>query len=215
MENVYSLLVIAQEGLEEWIYTMSISKTVVFLTPLIWVQISTQKGMRFFPYAYSEKQLFFSSNGREGIGNLDLFLAEHVIEKRWETFILGKDINTKEDDFSFGIKEDLSMGYFSSDRAGGEGADDIYTFPFTPEIAGLTDHYVYVPSDTLIVANNGVLKNDIKMLQDKDPLQRLLEKEAVSLLSPHKRDRFFSIEMDLSCIKIINRLPRKILLLTA
>ena len=142
------------------------------------------EGDEVFPYAYSEKQLFFSSNGREGIGNLDLFLAEHVIEKRWETFILGKDINTKEDDFSFGIKEDLSMGYFSSDRAGGEGADDIYTFPFTPEIAGLTDHYVYVPSDTLIVANNGVLKNDIKMLHDKDPLQRLLEKEAVPTIPP-------------------------------
>ena len=142
------------------------------------------EGDEVFPYAYSEKQLFFSSNGREGIGNLDLFLAEHVIEKRWETFILGKDINTKEDDFSFGIKADLSMGYFASDREGGQGADDLYTFPFTPEISGLTDHYVYVPSDTLIVANSGVLKNDLKMLNDKDPLQRLLEKEAIPTIPP-------------------------------
>ena len=125
---------------------------------------------------------------------MDVFLAEHVIEKRWETFILGKGISTEEDDFSFGIREDLEIGYFASNRKGGQGADDLYTFPFTPEIAGLTDHYVYVPSDTLIVANNGVLKNDIKMLHDKDPLQRLLEKEP-SLQSHHKMDQFFSIEM--------------------
>ena len=104
-----------------------------------------------FPFAISDTKLFFSSNGREGIGKMDVFLAEHVIEKRWETFILGKGINTEEDDFSFGIKEDLSMGYFASDRQGGQGADDLYTFPFNPEIAGLKDYYVYVPSDTLIV----------------------------------------------------------------
>jgi len=137
------------------------------------------EGDEVFPYAFSETQLFFSSNGREGMGELDVFFTEHRIEKRWETFILGKDINTKGDDFSFGLKEDLSTGYLASDREGGEGADDLYTFPFTPEIAGLTDYYVYVPSDTLIVANNGVLKNDIKMLHDKDPLQRILDKEAI------------------------------------
>ena len=155
-----------------------------FSTPVNMGPDINTEGDEVFPYAYSEKQLFFSSNGREGIGKLDVFLAEHVIEKRWETFILGKGISTEEDDFSFGIREDLEIGYFASNRKGGQGADDLYTFPFTPEIAGLTDHYVYVPSDTLIVANNGVLKNDIKMLHDKDPLQRLLEKEAIPTIPP-------------------------------
>ena len=155
-----------------------------FSTPVNMGPDINTEGDEVFPYAYSEKQLFFSSNGREGIGKLDVFLAEHVIEKRWETFILGKGISTEEDDFSFGIREDLEIGYFASNRKGGQGADDLYTFPFTPEIAGLTDHYVYVPSDTLIVANNGVLKNDIKMLHDKDPLQRLLEKEAIPTTPP-------------------------------
>ncbi len=137
-----------------------------------------------FPYAFNENQVFFSSNGREGIGNLDIYLAEHRIEKRWEAFLLGKEINTKEDDFSFGIRPDLSLGYFASDREGGKGADDLYSFPYTPEISGIDDRYVFVPSDTLIIANNGVLKNDIAFLQDKDPLQRLIEKEAVPTVPP-------------------------------
>ncbi|MCH1417084.1 MAG: hypothetical protein L7U68_00880, partial [Flavobacteriaceae bacterium] len=96
-----------------------------FSTPVnLGPDINTE-GDEVFPYAFSETQLFFSSNGREGIGKLDVFLAEHVIEKRWEAFILGKGINTEEDDFSFGIREDLEIGYFASDREGGKGADDL------------------------------------------------------------------------------------------
>ena len=163
-----------------------------FSTPVNMGPDINTEGDEVFPYAYSEKQLFFSSNGREGIGKLDVFLAEHVIEKRWETFILGKGISTEEDDFSFGIREDLEIGYFASNRKGGQGADDLYTFPFTPEIAGLKDYYVYVPSDTLIVANRGVLKNDIKMLQDKDPLQRLLQKEAIPTIPPQSGSIFLN-----------------------
>ena len=136
-------------------------------------------GDEVFPFAYSDTQLFFSSNGREGIGQLDIFFAEHKIELRWEAFVLGKDINTPKDDFSFGLNEKLSIAYFASDRIGGKGADDMYAFPFTPEISGIEDHYIYVPSDTLIVANNGILKNDIQALNEKDPLQRLLVKEAI------------------------------------
>ena len=136
-------------------------------------------GDEVFPFAYSDTQLFFSSNGREGIGQLDIFFAEHKIELRWEAFVLGKGINTPKDDFSFGLNEQLSIAYFASDRTGGQGADDMYAFPFTPEISGIEDRYVYVPSDTLIVANNGILKNDIQALNEKDPLQRLLAKEAV------------------------------------
>lgn len=136
-------------------------------------------GDEVFPFAYSDTQLFFSSNGREGIGQLDVFFAEHKIERRWEAFVLGKGINTPKDDFSFGLNEQLSVAYLASDRIGGKGADDLYAFPFTPEISGIDDHYVYVPSDTLIIANNGILKNDIQALNEKDPLQRLIKKEAI------------------------------------
>ena len=137
------------------------------------------EGDEVFPFAYSETQLFFSSNGKEGVGQLDIYFAENKIEKRWEAYLLGKDINTPKDDFSFGLNSAMSLGYFSSDRLGGSGADDLYAFPFTPEISGIEDRYTFIPSDTLIVANNGILKNDIAELNQKDPLQRLIEKQAI------------------------------------
>lgn len=139
------------------------------------------KGDEVFPFSFDAEHLFYSSNGKEGLGKMDIHLAEHKTEKRWETFVLGKNINSFQDDFSFGLNKALNLGFFASDRTGGKGQDDLYAFPFTAEISGLDDAYVYVPSDTLIVATNGVLQNDIKALNDKDPLQRLLSKTAIQL----------------------------------
>ena len=51
---------------------------------------------------------------------------------------------------------------------------------------------MYKSSDTLIVANRGVLYNDIKMLQDKDPLQRLLKKEAIPTIPPQNGSIFLN-----------------------
>lgn len=138
-------------------------------------------GDEVFPFSYDEKHLFYSSNGKEGLGKMDIYLAEHRIEKRWESFVLGKNINSDEDDFSFGLNAALNLAYFASNRTGGKGQDDLYAFSFTPSLKGLEDHYVYVPSDTLIVATNGVLVNDIIALNEQDPLQRLIAKQAVQL----------------------------------
>lgn len=145
-----------------------------------------------FPFVLRDKFLFFSSNRKEGLGQLDIYLAEHIIEKRWETFILGQGINSEKDDFTFGIDQALELGYFASDRTGGQGADDLYAFPFTPEISGLEDQYIYIPSDTLVVATQGVLVNDIEQLEQKDPLQRLIEKEAMLSTLPKAGELTFN-----------------------
>ncbi|MGB2398037.1 MAG: OmpA family protein [Flavobacteriaceae bacterium] len=137
-----------------------------------------------FPYAVSATHFLYSSNGKDGLGQMDVFLAEHVIENRWEDFVLGHAINSTKDDFSFGLNPLLGLGYLASNREGGQGADDLYAFKFTPELSGQEDHYTYVPSDTLIVANRNVLVNDIKALNDKDPLQRLIEKEVYLSTEP-------------------------------
>ena len=46
----------------------------------------------------------------------------------------GKDINTPKDDFSFGLNSTMSLGYFSSDRLGGSGADDFMLFHLRPKL---------------------------------------------------------------------------------
>ena len=141
-------------------------------------------GDEVFPFAYSDQFMFYSSNGKEGAGMMDVYLAENQFENRWKTHVLGAGINSVEDDFSFGLNENLALGYFASNRKGGQGADDLYAFDFTPVIQGIRDRYQYIPSDTLVVALNHVLVNDQLNLEQQDPLQRLIKKEAELTLPP-------------------------------
>lgn len=78
------------------------------------------------PRYYSEqKVLFFSSNGHGGRGGLDIFMARE--EDGFQNIInLGTPFNSNRDDFYFVLGE--KKGYLTSNREGGIGFDDIYTF---------------------------------------------------------------------------------------
>ena len=156
----------------------------VFLDPVnLGADINTV-GDEVFPFAYGDQFIFYSSNGKEGAGMMDIYLAENRFENRWESHVLGAGINSDEDDFSFGLNENLALGYFASNRKDGQGADDLYAFDFAPVIYGIQDRYEYTPSDTLVVALNHVLVNDQLNLEQQDPLQRLIEKEVELTLPP-------------------------------
>ena len=88
-------------------------------------QINTP-GDEVFPYISEDGKLYFSSNGHPNLGGLDLFVAtrngnEIVIEH------LGMPINSTADDFGI-VEIDGNHGYFSSNRTGGKGDDDIYYY---------------------------------------------------------------------------------------
>jgi len=79
-----------------------------------------------FPFESSEGSIYFSSDGHPGFGKLDVFKSYRnkgmiVIEN------LGEPMNSVADDFGF-YEFDLTRGFFSSNRKGGKGDDDIYTF---------------------------------------------------------------------------------------
>ncbi|MEQ9023058.1 MAG: hypothetical protein RLN82_09915, partial [Pseudomonadales bacterium] len=79
-----------------------------------------------FPYVSEDGSLYFASDGHPGFGKLDMFRAVreggHVqIEN------LGKPMNSSADDFGF-YQFDLQKGFFTSNRRGGKGVDDIYTY---------------------------------------------------------------------------------------
>jgi outer membrane protein OmpA-like peptidoglycan-associated protein len=151
----------------------------VFSEPINLGSDINTEGDEVFPYSYNDQFLFYSSNGKGSQGAMDIFLAENKFETRWQSHLLGKGINSKSDDFSFSLNEKLSLGVFSSDKEGGKGKDDLYAFNFNPKIEGISDHYEFIPSDTLIVAHNNVLVNDEKKLVREDPLQRLIKKEVI------------------------------------
>ncbi|MFT5821538.1 MAG: outer membrane protein OmpA-like peptidoglycan-associated protein [Crocinitomix sp.] len=96
------------------------------------------EGDEMFPFIHAgSEMLFFSSNGRVGLGGLDVFLAQVKPEDMsiGKVMNLGAPINGSSDDFSLILNDEQTMGYFSSNRDGGKGSDDIYSFdlakPFT------------------------------------------------------------------------------------
>ncbi len=86
------------------------------------------EGNEMFPFLLNDNELYFSSNGREGLGGLDLYGIN--LEKGLDSKItnLGAPLNSSYDDFGMAIHDSGIKGYFSSNREGGAGNDDIYRF---------------------------------------------------------------------------------------
>tara|TARA_R110002167_G_scaffold206691_18_gene410817 strand:+ start:25008 stop:27962 length:2955 start_codon:yes stop_codon:yes gene_type:complete len=81
-----------------------------------------------FPFI-TDKKLYFSSNGHTGLGGLDIFEAALDEAGGFEMAInVGQPVNSKKDDFSYIVNEENQKGFFASNRAGGKGDDDIYSF---------------------------------------------------------------------------------------
>ena len=79
-----------------------------------------------FPYISNNNTLYFSSNGHLGLGGMDVFYTKLVDGRIGPVRNVGVPINSNADDFAFSINEDTEDGFVSSNRAGGQGSDDIY-----------------------------------------------------------------------------------------
>jgi peptidoglycan-associated lipoprotein len=94
-------------------------------------------GDEMFPYVAPDGRFFFASSGHPGLGGLDIFVIDTVqvgIDTVTKKPILqpkvrnvGTPMNSSADDFGIVYKSKVS-GYFSSNRDGGKGDDDIYYF---------------------------------------------------------------------------------------
>lgn len=85
-----------------------------------------------FPYIDSENVLYFASDGRPGLGGLDVFYTQ-LDEQGMPTEIknIGAPVNTSQDDFAFIKDASTGRGYFSSNRTDIEkeaGVDRLYYF---------------------------------------------------------------------------------------
>src|SRR5699024_1100017 len=91
-------------------------------------EINTE-GRETFPYVSGDNELFFASDGRPGLGGLDIFVSKINSDLSFgEVQNVGEPINTKQDDFAFIINSETRNGFFSSNRENGHGFDDIYKF---------------------------------------------------------------------------------------
>ena len=90
-------------------------------------EINTER-KEMFPFI-NEKKLYFSSDGHVGLGGLDIYEVAFNDEVGFlEVRNAGKPINSKKDDFSYIVDEETQKGFFASNRRGGKGDDDIYSF---------------------------------------------------------------------------------------
>ncbi len=85
-----------------------------------------------FPYV-DKNILYFSSNRTGTVGGLDVFMVA-LDDPNATPVNLGSTINSAFDDFSFVIDRQNKKGFFSSNRPGGKGLDDIYYFTQDTEI---------------------------------------------------------------------------------
>jgi len=92
-------------------------------------------GKEGFPYIHDDGSLYYSSDGLLGMGGLDIFKAEKKSKDKWEwqnPTNLKYPMNSAEDDFGIIFDGKKERGYFSSNREGTKGMDDIWTFILPP-----------------------------------------------------------------------------------
>lgn len=144
-------------------------------------------GKEMFPHIDKEDILYFSSDSRkEGMGGLDVYAVKIYPNAVSDVLHLGAPVNSEQDDFAYILKNDTHEGYFSSNRPGGKGDDDIYHFSSSPPLKIECKQWL-----------NGVTKNKktgevlpkalVVLFDDKD-------NEIGSATSDEKGD--FKIEMD-------------------
>lgn len=94
-------------------------------------------GNDLFPYMRKDGILFFSSDGHPGFGGLDIFSSHLDKGVFGEAVNQGSVLNGSTDDFGIVFDAEGTRGYFVSDRAGGKGADDIYSFKVTSKFTNI------------------------------------------------------------------------------
>lgn len=157
--------------------------------------INKTDGNQMAPFLHPDgKTLYFSSDKLLGMGGYDIFVSQRNANGQWsEPVNLGYPINTEHDEINFYVAPDGKTAFISSQREGGFGGYDIYTFEldeslrpdavtyFGGEVVEL-DVYPEVinPGDTLTIKNIQFEFNSAELTSDS---KAGIEKIAELLLS--------------------------------
>ncbi|MCB0400455.1 MAG: OmpA family protein [Flavobacteriales bacterium] len=100
-------------------------------------QINTP-GDEMFPFIRDNGELYFASNGHEGMGGLDIFKAASTGVNQWSGVEnLQSPLNSEAHDFGIVFEPGKDRGFFTTSREGGKGGDDIWEFYLPPKLFSL------------------------------------------------------------------------------
>lgn len=152
-------------------------------------KINTE-GNELFPFVHNDGNLFFSSDGLLGLGELDIFST--ILDENGnvsEIINLGVPINSNMDDFSFFMNDNGETGFIASNREGGKGDDDIYSFERIP---------LFAIKGTVTDAINKLPVKEAKIIiKDKDgiPIADLITDEKGTYSINVDRETFYTVEV--------------------
>lgn len=117
------------------LFKVAINANGTYSTPVnLGTKINTE-GRETFPFISDENELYFATDGRPGLGGLDIYVAKIENNEGFNKVKnVGSPVNGPNDDFAFLINTKTRSGFFTSNRDGGKGYDDIYKFSEIKEI---------------------------------------------------------------------------------
>ena len=111
------------------LYKVAINDDGTFGTPINLGTTINTPGRETFPFVTDENEIYFASDGHPGLGGLDVFVAKIPKDGVFTNIQnLGQPLNSNKDDFAYLIDTKTRKGFFTSNRDGGKGFDDIYKF---------------------------------------------------------------------------------------
>lgn len=124
------------------------------------------EGQESFPFVNTNGDLYFASNGYPGLGGYDVYKSEELDKKvasgnnkNFPIENVGMPVNSQFDDFGYYENLVTKRAFFSSNREGGKGSDDIYTFVI-PECEQLVAGTVVDKKTSELIPNATVILYD-------------------------------------------------------
>jgi len=149
------------------------------------------------PVLGDDQSFYFSSDGRIGMGGLDIYSTKMQQMQFSDIKNLGYPLNSPQDDFAY-VKTSALNGYLSSNRMGGQGNDDIYSFAAQQLLAFKLTGIVFdkrsnLPLRDAIVTLNKVKGQSLKVQTDhtgafKFNLEQLSDYQLIGEKTAYRND---------------------------